>query len=173
MRSSFKILNPLGEDTSIMRTTTLPSMLDILTRNYNYRNKCVRLYEVGRVYLTGREDGLAEEDKTLTLGAYGDVDFFTFKGTVEAILRDLRVSDVTFRACQDDPSYHPGRCAMVYASGHFVGMMGQIHPLVAQNFGVDAELYCAELPLTALMAAKGADPEYVPLPRFQIGRAHV
>ena len=166
LRSSFKILNPLGEDTSIMRTTTLPSMLDILTRNYNYRNKCVRLYEVGRVYLTGREDGLAEEDKTLTLGAYGDVDFFTFKGTVEAILRDLRVSDVTFRACQDDPSYHPGRCAMVYASGHFVGMMGQIHPLVAQNFGVDAELYCAELPLTALMAAKGADPEYVPLPRF-------
>ena len=166
LRSSFKILNPLGEDTSIMRTTTLPSMLDILTRNYNYRNKCVRLYEVGRVYLTGKEDGLAEEDKTLTLGAYGDVDFFTFKGTVEAILRDLRVSDVTFRACQDDPSYHPGRCAMVYASGHFVGMMGQIHPLVAQNFGVDAELYCAELPLTALMAAKGADPEYVPLPRF-------
>ena len=165
-RQSFKILNPLGEDTSIMRTTTLPSMLDILTRNYNYRNKAVRLYEIGRIYLPGGEDGLAREPKILSLGAYGETDFFAVKGQVEAILRDLRVADVEFRPVTDNPSYHPGRCAAVYAGGTYLGVLGQIHPLTARNYGVDAELYCAELALDALYAVRGADPEYIPLPKF-------
>ena len=167
-RESFKILNPLGEDTSIMRTTVLPSMLEILTRNYNYRNQDVRLYEVGRIYLPGGKDGLAVENKILSMGAYGqDMDFYTLKGCVEAILKDLRVSDVRFVVPQEaNPSYHPGRCAEVYAGDRCLGVMGQIHPLVAQNYGVDAQFYCAELELNDLMAAKGADPEYVPLPKF-------
>ena len=167
-RESFKILNPLGEDTSIMRTTVLPSMLEILTRNYNYRNQDVRLYEVGRIYLPGGPDGLAVENKILSMGAYGeDMDFYTLKGCVEAILKDLRISDVRFVVPQEtNPSYHPGRCAQVYAGDRLLGVMGQIHPLVAQNYGVDAQFYCAELELNDLMAAKGADPEYVPLPKF-------
>ncbi|MBM6722909.1 phenylalanine--tRNA ligase subunit beta [Pseudoflavonifractor phocaeensis] len=169
-RNSLKILNPLGEDTSIMRTTTLPSMLEILTRNYNYRNQNVKLYEVGRVYQPGGKDGLALESKVLTLGAYGsDMDFYTMKGAVEAILEDLRAEDVTFRTGTGIPelvSYHPGRVAEVWAGGNCVGYFGQIHPLVAQNYGVDGELYCAELALGELANAKGADPEYVPLPKF-------
>ena len=169
-RNSLKILNPLGEDTSIMRTTTLPSMLEILTRNYNYRNQNVKLYEVGRVYQPGGKDGLALESKVLTLGAYGsDMDFYTMKGAVEAILEDLRAEDVTFRTGTGIPelvSYHPGRVAEVWAGGNCVGYFGQIHPLVAQNYGVDGELYCAELALDELANAKGADPEYVPLPKF-------
>ena len=169
-RNSLKILNPLGEDTSIMRTTTLPSMLEILTRNYNYRNQNVKLYEVGRVYQPGGKDGLALESKVLTLGAYGsDMDFYTIKGAVEAILEDLRAEDVTFRTGTGIPelvSYHPGRVAEVWAGGNCVGYFGQIHPLVAQNYGVDGELYCAELALEELANAKGADPEYVPLPKF-------
>ena len=167
-RESFKILNPLGEDTSIMRTTVLPSMLEILTRNYNYRNQDVRLYEVGRIYLPGGEDGLAVENKILSMGAYGeDMDFYTLKGCVEAILKDLRTSDIRFVVPSEaNPSYHPGRCAEVYAGDRRIGVMGQIHPLVAQNYGVDAQFYCAELELNELMAAKGADPEYVPLPKF-------
>ena len=100
-RKSFKILNPLGEDTSIMRTTTLPSMLDILARNYNYRNKNVKLYELGRVYMPGGEDGLANESKVLTLGAYGEeMDFYRLKGAVEAILKDIRAKEVRFEAEQ-------------------------------------------------------------------------
>ena len=167
-RNSFKILNPLGEDTSIMRTTTLPSMLEILTRNYNYRNQDVKLYEVGRTYLPGGEDGLAVENKILSMGAYGeDMDFYTLKGCVEAILKDLRASDVRFVVpSETNPSYHPGRVADVYVGERRIGVMGQVHPLVAQNYGVDAQFYCAELELNALMAAKGADPEYVPLPKF-------
>ena len=169
-RKSFQILNPLGEDTSIMRTTTLPSMLDILTRNYNYRNKSARLYELARVYLPGREDGLANESKVLTLGAYGeDMDFYAMKGAVEAILKDIRAVDIHFEGptgAPSDASYHPGRCATVWSGSDCIGIFGQIHPLAAQNYGVDAELYCAELSFDELLNAKGPDPEYVPLPRF-------
>ena len=166
-RQSFKILNPLGEDTSIMRTTTLPSMLEILTRNYNYRNKSASLYEIGRVYLPGGEDGLAAESKYLTLGAYGDgMDFFAMKGHIEAILKDIRAADIRFQAVRDNPSYHPGRCAAVWAGDQCIGVFGQIHPLVARNYGVDGAFYCAELSFDALYASKGADPEYVPLPKF-------
>jgi len=166
-RQSFKILNPLGEDTSIMRTTVLPSMLEILTRNYNYRNKTAKLYEVGRVYLSGGEDGLAVENKVLSIGAYGpDVDFFTLKGVIEAVMKSIRAEDVTFEPVKTNPSYHPGRCADVYVGARRIGVFGQIHPLVARNYGVDAELYCAELDFGQLMCAKGADPVYQPLPKF-------
>ena len=166
-RESFKILNPLGEDTSIMRTTTLPSMLEILTRNYNFRNKEVNLYELGRTYHLGGKDGLAIEKKYLTLGTYGaKVNFFTVKGLVEAIMKDLRAESVRFEACTDNPSYPPGRCATVWAGDECIGVFGQIHPLVAANYGVDTELYCAELSLEKLLGACGPDPIYTPLPKF-------
>ena len=166
-RESFKILNPLGEDTSIMRTTTLPSMLEILTRNYNFRNKAVKLYEIGRTYGLGGKDGLAIESKFLTLGTYGaGTTFFTLKGVIEAVLTDIRAEGVRYEACTDNPSYHTGRCAKVYCGDEYIGVFGQIHPLVAQNYGIDAELYCAELSLDALMKSRGADPVYTPLPRF-------
>ncbi len=166
-RSSFKILNPLGEDTSIMRTTTLPSMLEVLGRNYNNRNKSAWLYELGRIYLPGGEDGLAMEAQILTLGAYGNgMDFFTMKGAVEALLKGVRAKDVRFEPCAEDPSYHPGRCAYAYSGSDIVGVFGQIHPLAAQNFGVDGELYCAELSFDELLMAQGPDPVYAPLPKY-------
>jgi len=166
-RESFRILNPLGEDTSIMRTTVLPSMLEILSRNYNYRNKNVRLYEIGKIYLPGGQDGLALEPKVLSMGAFGeDMDFFTLKGAVEAILSDIRAEDVSFIPCKTNPSYHPGRCAEIYAGESKLGVMGQIHPAVAANYDVDAPLYCAELSFEALWAAKGSDPVYTPLPKY-------
>ena len=169
-RKSFQILNPLGEDTSIMRTTTLPSMLEILTRNWNYRNKSARLYELARVYLPGGEDGLANEAKVLTLGAYGeDMDFYAMKGVVEAVLKDIRAADVHFEGptgAPSDASWHPGRCATVWSGSDCIGIFGQIHPLVARSYGVDGELYCAELSFDELLNARGADPEYVPLPKF-------
>jgi phenylalanyl-tRNA synthetase beta chain len=166
LRRSLKILNPLGEDTSIMRTTTLPSMLEILTRNCNFHNPSARLYELGRVYFA-REDGLADEPKKLSLGAYGpDMDFFALKGAVETVLEGLRIPDVTYVAVHDNPSYHPGRCARVYSGDRLLGVLGQIHPTVAANYGVDQELYAAELDFAALFDCRGAQPVYQPLPRF-------
>ena len=150
-----------------MRTTTLPSMLEILTRNYNYRNKAARLYELGRVYLPGGEDGLATEEKLLTLGTYGEgVDFYTVKGVVEVVLKQLRAENISFRAVSDNPSYHPGRCAAVYAGETCVGVFGQVHPLAVRNYGVDAEFYCAELSVEALSQIRGGAPVYQPLPKF-------
>ena len=166
LRDSLKILNPLGEDTSIMRTTTLPSMLEILTRNYNFRNTSAKLYELGRVYFK-RADGLADEPKVLTLGAYGDnMDFFTLKGAVEAVLKQLRIENVRFLADSENPSYHPGRCAKVFSGDRLLGVLGQVHPHVAGNYGVDAELYAAELRFDALYESKGPQPLYQPLPKF-------
>ena len=166
LRKSMKILNPLGEDTSIMRTTILPSMLEIIARNFSYRNKSARLYELGKIYLP-REDGLADEPKYLSLGAYGDgVDFFSFKGGVETLLRELRITNVKFEACTDNASYHPGRCACVYAGETLLGVFGQIHPLVAANYGVDSEIYTAELSFEAMYEMRGGIPIYQPLPKF-------
>lgn len=166
LRRSLKILNPLGEDTSIMRTTILPSMLEIITRNYNFRNKSARLYELGKIYLP-RPDGLADEPKYLSLGAYGDgIDFFGFKGSIEALLREVRICDVKFVACRDNASYHPGRCARVYAGERELGVFGQIHPMVAANYGIDAEIYTAELSFDALCASRSGVPVYRPLPKF-------
>ena len=166
LRNSLKILNPLGEDTSIMRTTILPSMLEIVARNLSYRNKSARLYELGKIYLP-REDGLADEPKYLSLGAYGDgADFFSFKGSIETLLHELRISDVKYVACTDNASYHPGRCACVYAGDTLLGVFGQIHPLVAANYGVDTEIYAAELSFEAMYEKRGDIPVYQPLPKF-------
>ena len=166
LRNSLKILNPLGEDTSIMRTTILPSMLEIIARNHSYRNKSARLYELGKIYLP-REDGLADEPKYLSLGAYGDgVDFFSFKGGIETLLHELRITDVKYVACTDNDSYHPGRCAKVYAGETYLGVFGQIHPLVAANYGMDTEVYTAELSFDAMYEKRGDIPVYQPLPKF-------
>ena len=166
LRNSLKILNPLGEDTSIMRTTILPSMLEIIARNHSYRNKSARLYELGKIYLP-REDGLADEPKYLSLGAYGDgVDFFSFKGSIETLQHELRITDVKYVACTDNDSYHPGRCAKVYAGETYLGVFGQIHPLVAANYGMDTEVYTAELSFDAMYEKRGDIPVYQPLPKF-------
>ena len=166
LRDSLKILNPLGEDTSIMRTTVLPSMLEILTRNYNFRNKAAYLYEVGKVYFK-REDGLADEPKVVSLGMYGpDCDFFALKSVVEKLISKISGETVKCAAEKEDPSYHPGRCARLFVGDEELGIMGQIHPEVAKNYGVDAELYCAQLSFEVLFAHRRGVPVYKPLPRF-------
>lgn len=166
LRDSLRILNPLGEDSSIMRTTVLPSMLEILSRNYNYRNRSAALYEIGKIYLK-RPDGMADEPRIVSIGAYGPaMNFFRLKGWIEALLNDLDVGRLRFEAESENPSYHPGRCARVYAGDSLIGVMGQIHPAVADNYSVDAELYCAELSFEAMYALKGGIPVYEPLPKF-------
>ena len=165
-RASLRILNPLGEDTSVMRTTALPSMLEILARNYNYRNKAAKLYEVAKIYQP-REDGLADEPRVLSLGAYGEeMDFFTLKGAVETLLTGMRIENARFHAETANPSYHPGRCATVWCGEHCLGVFGQIHPLVAARYGVDEAMFAAELSFEALRQVQGPERVYVPLSRF-------
>ena len=168
LRNTLKIQNPLGEDTSIMRTIAVPSMLDILGRNYAYHNKSVKLYELAKIYLPQAGQVLPQEPKMLVLGAYGaDTTFFTVKGELDAILAGLRFPKARYTAVSDNPTYHPGRCAKVSVAGVELGHMGQIHPLVAANYGIEAEVYCVEIDFTKLFALKLLDPTYKPLPKYQ------
>ena len=167
LRNVLKIQNPLGEDTSIMRTVALPSMLEILGRNNNYHNKSVKLYEMAKVYLPVDGQDLPEEPKMLLLGSYGEgVNFFTLKGELEAVFAALRTKKASYTAVSDNPSFHPGRCAKVTIEGVDIGFLGQIHPLVAENYGLDQEVYCAEISFTKLLGLLLPEVKYVPLPKY-------
>ena len=167
LRNTLKIQNPLGEDTSVMRTIVLPSMLDILSRNFAYHNKAARMYEIGKVYLPAEGQVLPQEPKMLVLGNYGAKEnFFTLKGELEAVFAALRTKKPTYTAVSNNPSFHPGRCAEVSMDGVVLGYMGQIHPLVAANYGMDCEVYCAEISFTKLMDLLLPDATYTPLPKY-------
>ena len=167
LRKALWIQNPLGEDTSVMRTTALPSMLDILSRNNAYHNKAAKLYELAKIYLPVEGSVLPDEPKILVLGTYGTEEtFFTLKGELEAILSGLRMPAARYSAVSDNPTYHPGRCAKVSVAGVDVGYMGQIHPLVAKNYGIDNEVYCAEINFNTLSTLQLPETTYVPLPKY-------
>ena len=167
LRNAMRIQNPLGEDTSIMRTIALPSMMDILSRNYAYHNKSVKLYEVAKIYLPVEGQKLPEEPKMLLLGTYGaNETFFTLKGELEAVFAGLRLKKASYTAIKDNPSYHPGRCAKVTIDGMDVGYLGQVHPLVAKNYGIDVDVYCAEISFTKLLQCQLPDATYIPLPKY-------
>ncbi len=168
LRDSFAILNPLGEDSSIMRTTLLPSLLKCMSLNAAHRNKDVKLFDLSKVYL--REEGklLAREEKHLTLGVYGEgADFFALKGCVEAILKQLRVQGVRYEANKNHFSFHPGRCADIVAEdGAVLGTFGEVHPNVRKACGISAPAAAAELNFELLWDRRAPEPVYQPLPRF-------
>ncbi len=167
LRNAIRIINPLGEDTSIMRTVILPSMLDILARNYAYKNKGVKLYELGRIYLPVEGHDLPDEPKRLIFGTYGEhEDFFSMKGEIDALLASLNIPVATYVRNTENPSYHPGRCAELRIDGKKVGVIGQIHPLVAETYGIGAEVYAAELDFTLLQSMAGGERVFHPLPKF-------
>ena len=167
LRNALKIQNPLGEDTSIMRTTALPSMLDILSRNYAYHNKAAKLYEQAKIYIPAEGSVLPQEPKILVFGTYGAGEtFFSLKGEVDALLAGLNAPKAQYAAVTDNPSYHPGRCASIAIGGEQVGFIGQIHPSIAKNYGMDTEVYCAELNMQTLYAKLNPEATYVPLPKY-------
>ena len=167
LRDNYRILNPLGEDTSVMRTTALPSMLGVLSTNLNRRNMEAKLYEMATVYKKQPGKMLADERTVLTLGAYGGgMDFFALKGAVEALLRAARTPDVRFTADTETAAFHPGRCAAVWSGDTRLGTLGQIHPDVCAAYGLDGATYCAEIDVVLLHDLQGAEPVYTPLPRF-------
>ena len=167
LRNTLRIQNPLGEDTSIMRTIALPSMLEILSRNNAYHNKAAKLYEVAKVYLPVEGQPLPQEPKMLVFGSYGEKEtFFKLKGEIEALFAGLRMKKASYTAEKNNPSYHPGRCASISIDGEVIGVMGQVHPLVAKNYGIDSEVYCAELNFTKMLGLRLPDPTFTALPKY-------
>ena len=167
LRNSIVISNPLGEDTSIMRTIALPSMMEILAKNYNNRNASAALYELAKEYIPTTPNELPVEKNTLIGGMYGDgADFFQMKGIVEELLDAVSVYDYDVEACSDNPSYHPGRCANLVKDGRVFGVMGEIHPVVTENYGMDCRVYCFSLDADALFEMAQPEKTYKPLPKF-------
>ena len=168
VRRSIVISNPLGEDTSIMRVTALPSMMEALALNNNMGNENVCLYEMGNIYIPAAEDDdLPCESNVLTLGMYGNVDFYTMKGVIEGALALGKIKGVTYEAVTDNATFHPGRCArLVAADGEMLGIFGQLHPITAQNYGFTTPVYAAELDFDAIFEHRDGLIEYKPLPKF-------
>ena len=194
LRKVVRIVNPLGEDTSVMRTSTIPSMLDVLSFNYNNRNDKACLFEIAKEYLPASEEkpfingdtlanngkqkhkynySLPDEPQRLTIGMYGgDADFYTLKGMVEQILGELKIDDVEYVRANDcdefDEKYalHPGRSAVIIKDGAYLGIMGEVHPDVQEKYEIGVKTYIAKLNIPELMAAAADKITYQPLPKF-------
>lgn len=165
-RTCVTISNPLGEDTSVMRTTSLPSMMEVLSRNYNNRNKAASLYEIATVYLPQDGEPLPEEKPYVTIGMYGDYDFFALKGILETMLREAHILGVEYVACKNNPTFHPGRFAAVMVNGESLGLFGEVHPAVCENYEIDTRVYAAMLDMNAMFRLVAPETGYRPLPKF-------
>ena len=167
-RKSVVISNPLGEDTSVMRTTSIPSILEVLNKNSNLKNEEAMLYEVATIYIPDEDiKNLPKEPKEIALGMYGSVDFYDLKGVIEGLFGACGIKDVSFVAEASDPTFHPGRCAKVYANdGTYLGIFGEIHPLVAQNYSFTKRVYVGCLDFEAMFDSREEEAKYKPLPKF-------
>ena len=169
MRQAITISNPLGEDFSVMRTTSLPGILTSLATNAGRRNKNVRLYELGNIYLPKSLPltELPDERMQLTLAMYGEGDFFDMKGVVEEIFEQLGLEKrASFESDCGRPYLHPGRGADIFSGENLLGCMGQVHPLVAKDFGINEDTYIAVLDLPALYPLVSFERRYEGLARF-------
>lgn len=165
--ASVVIKNPLGEDTSVMRRTALPSMLEILSKNYNYRNLSASLFEIAKEFVPKSEDELPTEQVKIMLGMYGgDADFFKLKGVIEKLLELSGVENYDIDALVDNPSFHPGRTAEITVNGKRLAILGEIHPDVAENYSIKAKTYVASIDFEYLCELKNNDRSYRPLPKF-------
>ncbi|MEF9952771.1 MAG: phenylalanine--tRNA ligase subunit beta [Clostridium sp.] len=165
LRNCVKINNPLGEDFSLMRTTTMPSLLDSLSRNYAMGNKEAFLFEVSKVYIPS-DDVLPTEKLKLTIGMYGEVDFFEIKGAVEVLLEKLSVPKFAFEREALNPSYHPGKTANLLVRNKVAGTFGELHPDVLENYGFENRVFFAEIDLESLFEASKTEKKYKALPKF-------
>lgn len=168
-RNAIVISNPLGEDFSIMRTVSLNGMLTSLATNYNRRNKTARLYELGNIYIPKSLPltELPDERMRLTLGMYGDGDFFTLKGAVEEIFEKLGIAgQVDFEPCSDIPYLHPGRQAKMVKGKLSLGLMGQVHPEVGDNYNMKTEAYVAVLNMDVLTMLARFDRKYEGIAKY-------
>ncbi|MCI8509219.1 MAG: phenylalanine--tRNA ligase subunit beta [Lachnospiraceae bacterium] len=168
-RQAVVISNPLGEDFSIMRTVSLNGMLTSLATNYNRRNKTARLYELGNIYIPKSLplDELPDEKMRLTMGMYGDGDFFTLKGAVEEIFEKLGIAgQVEFEPGSDIPYLHPGRQAKMVKGKLDIGLIGQVHPEVGDNYNMKADAYIAVLNMDVLTMLAGFDRKYEGIAKY-------
>lgn len=175
-RKSLEIANPFGEDTKTLRTTSVPSMLEILELNYNRSNPSASLFEMAKVFIPregivtnihGLEGTLPDERIKVTVGFYGAGGFSRMKGICEEILRFAGIDNAKYVAVSDNPTFHPGRTAkIVLPDGTDLGIFGELHPVTRENYTFSCPVYIAELDLGLIRDHSGAEKKYQPLPKF-------
>ncbi len=165
-RTSVVISNPLGLDTSVMRTTALPSMLEVLSHNQNHKNASAAMYELATVYIPTSPDTLPDERRVLVIGSYSSGDFFDLKGIVERVFMFAGVSGYKTVTVTDEPSYHPGRCARIVREGEVLATLGAVHPEAAANFGLSGDIYAAEIDIDRVFGLRETHVEFRHLPKY-------
>jgi len=169
-KNTVKILNPLSEDYTIMRTTTVPSIMKVLASNSAKKNKDVNIYDFGKTYINkgNIEKGeLPEETTVLTIGMYGkDYDFYTLKGIVENVLESLNVNKYEVLKEENNEMYHPGKCAKMYVGKDAIAAFGEIHPIIQENYDITDKVYAAEIYFDKLIRYGKDAKKYKELPKF-------
>lgn len=167
LRESIVISNPLGEDSSIMRTTAIPSLLEVLARNYNNRNLTAEIFELAMQYIPRGTEELPIEKQSVSIGMYGsNVSFFTLKGVVEELLYKCGIDEYDIEPVTDNPTFHPGRTAKIMVGGEEIGILGEIHPTVQANYDIGTRTYVAEIDFNSIESKGNRKRTYKALPKF-------
>ncbi|MFA6308741.1 MAG: phenylalanine--tRNA ligase subunit beta [Clostridia bacterium] len=168
LRNAIKIQNPLGEDFSIMRTTTIPSIMDVIARNYNRRAEKAGLFEISYVYIPEKLplDKLPKEKEVLTIGMFGETDFYDLKGIIEELLLQLGIEKYDFEPEKENLTFHPGRTANIMTNNDIAGILGEIHPDVCEQFEGPERTYVAILDVELLIKNSNMDIQFKHLPKF-------
>ncbi len=167
LRKAVVISNPFGEDTSLMRTTALPSMLEGLSRNKNARTANCGIFEMATEYIANDDSKkLPNEPKNLIIGGYGNLDFFKLKGIVNALFAAAFIYDMEYVALKDCPYYHPGRAASIKVFGETVATIGEIHPDVIKNFDAAPHSVVAQIDVEKLFLCRNPENKYKHLPKY-------
>ncbi len=173
LRNAVKISNPLGEDTSVMRTSIIPSICEVMARNYNNRNSSAFIFECGNEYIPQSGKELPLEPLRLGVGMYGnDVDFFSIKGIMTELLSDIGIDNCDFTAIKSTEDYpeacafHPGRTAIISLDETVIGIVGELHPTVLENYGIGVKAYACKLLVPEMMEIATIDKTFKPLPKF-------
>jgi phenylalanyl-tRNA synthetase beta chain len=179
-RNFVKLINPLGEENSVMRTTLLPNLFDIMAGNYNHGNDAVRLFEIGNTFMAVPDAELPKERISLAVGFYGAGGFPDMKGAVGMLFAKLGIGGLSYVSDSGTGTWHPGRCARIEISENdtngsgfdgsaksvVLGYMGEVHPDVAKEYGIDTPLFAAELDFEAALSASDMTRHYTPLRRY-------
>lgn len=175
LRNTVVISNPLGEDTSVMRTTVIPSVCEVLARNYSYRNPECYIFEMANEYIPVEGETLPSELLRLGFGVYdtgSDFDFYNLKGIAEGVLEKAGVKEYEITradkasAFDEYTAFHPGRAAVIKVGGEEVGIFGELHPDVLENYGIDTRAFAGKINISELMLKASSEKTYRPLPKF-------
>lgn len=176
LRNTVTIMNPLGEDTSVMRTTIVPSVLEVVARNYSYRNPECYVFEMGNEYIPVEGEVLPNEPVRLGFGFYdttdSKADFYTLKGMADGLLNAVGAEEAEYERPGEDCEFaevsalHPGRCAVIKVDGKQIGIIGELHPKVMENYGIEARTYIGKINIPELMELSCDTKTYKPLPKF-------